>query len=194
MHDCLVCRGSRTIRLPLHQPLRLSPMPSEITATDIVESSRTYPCPECSKSDVPSGVMLMGVEKVVDGMMMQEVRDRHALEAHIKSDIAHAFAQEMLDQGVIVFSESKEKYDVKFRAVLGVASKQATAALDEEMSRRAAEMLDGIAETAAAKISNWGSHYSGDDGPIGKGMAMRFVREAFADGLETARERVSTAL
>lgn len=187
MSDCRICDGSGYINLALRP--RFSVLKYETTAipTEMEEHSRRYACPECKKDDVPQGFILVDHIQKADPRAVLQYGEKYMHE--MKRVATRSMAEELLRIGGIAFEERSDSFSYELRAVVGVVSKESAARLDAEVSQRAAMLLDGIAAKAAERISQWGSHYTRDEGAISKSMAIRFVREAFHDGLNEARER-----
>lgn len=112
--------------------------------------------------------------------------------SYTKEHAARAIAHELLKSGFIAFEEKDVAHGLQLRATIGVASKDATELLDKEMTSRANEMLTGITDAAREKISQWGSDYTGNNGPIEKGMAIRFMKESFDNHMKKVRERLGS--
>lgn len=187
MNNCRLCGGSGYINLALRHRLSVLKIEHAAIPSEIQEHSRRYACPECKEDDVPHGFILVDHVQKADPRAVLQFGEGYIHE--MKRVATRALAEELLRIGAIAFEERSDAFSLEFRAVVGVVSKESAARLDAEVSQRAAMLLDGIAGQAAKSISQWGSHYTGDEGAISKSMAMRFVREAFRDGLKEARER-----
>jgi len=189
MKTCQICRGSRKISLPLHYEVTMCAEKAFLSGAPN-ESYRTYDCPECSSAKPTKGLALLGAQQMVSHVDIEHSRGE--VVTYVKRSMAHMLADELLKSGMISFTEGDGGFrGMKLQAQIAVGSADSAALLDKEMDARASEMLNGIAEAATTQISQWGSDFSGDSGPISKSMAIDFVRQAFGKHMAKVRERLS---
>jgi hypothetical protein len=174
---CQVCRGRRTIRLGLHRPVTLAgaaALPSEL-----VVSSREYPCPECAPLATLDQVRVLECHFQVDTRYEEEQGYRE----HMVSHGIHMLAREMEKAGLVRMQtapvpDSDSVYDLSrgYRLSVGIVSPKVARDLDvrrEEAEERFARLVLAI---AMRQIDNWGSYYRRGD--ISKRDAIRLVSEA----------------
>ena len=165
---CPVCRGSQSIRLPLYQESALGYQPANIQPTFEV-SYRDYPCPECSEKVREDHVV------VVQNALHTDERYATGPEmvAIVRSDLAHALAQKMLENGLIDFKEERNHAEMRLEttARIGVASKVFVASIEQRVNAARFEVAEKVLAAAKEGIRNWDSHYRGRDGSIKKDQA-----------------------
>lgn len=187
--SCDICGGTGHIRLTRRRPVSVLVPTTTAIDTDMEAAYREFACPECRVAETANDthISVLQCEKIYD----PRYEDEERFERHIRQSVAHDLVDELLRSGLIGFSTRKgdDPYgDNRLRARIGVVSPEFVKSMGRRATEIAADMLDGVADRAAAQISNWGSLYSGPEGMIEKGMAMRFVREAFRAHLESVRK------
>lgn len=171
-YNCEICRGSGTIRLPLYRSLaRFNP---EAVSATIEESSRQYPCPECSEQVQFARVGIVGAIHEID----TRIEDPEYIE-HVKHTAAHSLIEEIIKGGYVKIESGTpdtRKLNREFRVTLGVVSQKRVATLEERIAQRQIEIAQEVAVEAQFQINNWGSYYGHAD--ILKRDATRMVAEA----------------
>lgn len=172
-YDCDICQGRGTIRLPIYR--RLSVMAFAADAmSDVEESSRSYPCPECSDA-VPFAQV-----GVVSSIMAVETRidDPKYLE-HVKRSAAMGLMAEIIKAGYVKVESGPDdtrEFRREYRVTLGIVSPKQVATLEERVAERQIDVAQEVAAEAEHQINNWGSYYGHAD--ILKRDATRMVRDA----------------
>ena len=127
MRSCPVCRGSRTIKLPLYtEPSTLIELDASMP-TDATVSARVYPCPQCSPSAPRDRVRIVtfggqadaGLDMSMRGKLDPRFRD------HLRRHAADALLREMLRSDVILFKEgTPDRWtgNTSFRATVASSS------------------------------------------------------------------------
>lgn len=191
---CDICGGRGHIRLPVLRKVSAA-WHIGLAAPEAIlrDTTRTYPCPECAEqlADDDKIVTLVGTYEVSEADYERYPAEvsRHALLA-----LSHSAAEEIARSGQMEVTKGPGRVGhgtVSLSGRLGVVSKKRVSTLDQRAVKRMEQLLGDALSKATDSISNWGSHYTGDDGPIRKAEAMRFVREAFQKSLEEAREAVN---
>jgi len=172
-HDCEICRGAGKVRLPIS--LRLMAAASlEMAPSEPVESSREYPCPECS--DV---VRLERVQAAREETLVASYIKEPRFIEHVQHVLAHQLAGFLLKHGYIKFErgpEDTQQMRFAMRATVGVVRPGQLDNLEERIAERQTEVAQEVVGEAQRQIDNWGSYYGHAD--ILKRDAMRFVGEA----------------
>ena len=179
--SCPICRGSKTIRLPVYREMSVSFADYSIDASAVSESYRTYPCPECADRLDDSKVMILQgrasgrTEYFTDAGFVR----------HIQKNIAYGLAQEFLENGLIAFSEPKALHDsdpwfgdTEVTGTLGAVSMATVATMEQRIAERQFEMAEKLASAAAEKIRHWDSSHTDDGGPIYKNLAVQYIWDA----------------
>ncbi len=180
---CEVCRGAKTIRLPLYRLKRLSelvhydPMSAE-------PSSRQYPCPECSETVPQERLAIMECCVTIDS--------HYAINPEImryaKEDASGSLVSALLDGDFIQFRRGPDdpaRRTSSIVATVGVVSKTHVATLEQRIATDREGLTREIIEDASRQIYNWNSHYVGPSGNIPKSQAIMELREAVARILKT---------
>ncbi|MGV1912104.1 hypothetical protein G6K96_21450 [Agrobacterium vitis] len=183
--DCEICGGQGTIKLAR----RLSPgLAVRLSAALIQEvrhdTSKTFPCPECADATDHARVSIIEASIDVDERYASDAQYVEFIEEDLTNHIAHEFRK----GGFLRFSsaEPSDRFMKKsFRATLGVVSQNDVATIEQRALAKMKEFLGSVAAQAEANISHWGSHYTGDSGPIRKADAIRFMKEAFDKHLKS---------
>ncbi len=172
-YDCEICNGRGTIRLPIYRRVSALAFSTE-AIQDIGESSREYPCPECSEAVPFARVGVVGSITAMD----TRIDDPKYID-HVKNEAAHALVEEIIKGGYIKIErgpEDTQELRREFRVTLGVVSQRQVATLEERVASRQIEIAQQVASEAEAQINNWGSYYGHPD--ILKQDATRMVRES----------------
>jgi hypothetical protein len=156
--NCPVCRGRKTITLPLHSPVTvvLDAIPPEISAA----SSRDYPCPECSEQ---VAIERVGIVKQ-RGILRQQIKVPD-YRKHVEEVLARKLGEELAKRGYITFSEVPRPLtddgidDIALCAVIGVLAPTGTISLEERAAEKQDEFAAEAAKLAEKAICNWGSDY-----------------------------------
>lgn len=188
---CDICSGGGRVTLPVRRPTRAYSESDADVPMAAERNYREYDCPECSKPVTAE----VGFVKVITATEVYEAE----YEVHpgfienLVGHLAYSIADKARSEGVVSVEFSKGQgplyHDPKVAtATVGFVSPSFVASIEQRAAAKASEMLDGVAEDAAKSISVWGSEYSDNSGAISKSMAMRFVRQAFADRIEQISE------
>jgi hypothetical protein len=170
-YDCDICQGHGTIRLPLYRRVMAFTAEPDVT---MQESSRSYPCPECSDK-VPFAQVGVVTSTVT---IETRISDPKYLE-HVKHSAAMGLMDEIIRAGYVqieVGPDDTREFRREYRVTLGVVSPKQVATLEERVAGRQTEVAHAVVKEAEHQINNWGSFYGHAD--ILKRDATRMVREA----------------
>ena len=171
-YDCEICSGSGYIRLPLYR--RATAVSFEAMPPEIEETSRQYPCPECTPV-----VRLERVQAIkVEGFTSSQIEDPAFIE-HVRYGLAREVAAFLLKEGYIKFERGQiDTIQMRFatRATLGVVRPNAVDNLEQRIAERQSELAHEVVEEVERQINNWGSHYGHSE--ILKRDATWLAREA----------------
>lgn len=170
-YDCEICCGRGTVRLPIYR--RATAFVADLAPT-IEESSREYPCPECSEAVPFARVGVVDAIKAMD----TRIDDPKYIE-HVKRTAAHSLIDQLINGGYLKVESgpaNTAEMRQEFRITLGVVSQKQVATLEERVAERQIEIAQETAAEAEHQINNWGSYYGHAD--ILKRDATRMVREA----------------
>lgn len=188
MVECVICLGERRIRLPIRRRARTSYADIIMGATTIEESYRTYPCPECDKQAAEERIHFLYAEEVLrDGVGRYS---GHDVDSHVALSLASASARKLLEDGLIEIRKENRGGDIVYRSRLGVVSPRMVATMERRIFEKMRMFLDTVRSKAAAAISIWGSHYTGNEGMISKAQAIDSVAAAFNKALLEARREI----
>lgn len=190
MTECVICQGNKFVRLPVYRRASARYIDAAIPLSIAAEEShRTYPCPECNEKTAAE-------EKVSILYATETIAERGNEPADLQRIVAHslskAIADKLLADEMIEISKEKRGDDLLFIAKVGVVSPKTFQRIEERAIEKMTEFLVGVSAEATKNIALWGSSYSGDDGPIAKGMAMRFIREAFDRHIANVKARLKS--
>lgn len=172
--DCDICRGAGVIRLPVYHQLSMRTFVAN--GETIPEPSRTFPCPECAGT--------VSEDRIRTFEAFVRVDDRYANEpaaiAGARRDAAHSIVAKMLDEGAVQFTERRDPLEmwIVIRATVSAVSMRTVASMTRRIRERQMEIATRVVAAARRSISNWGSHYTNDSGPISKAQAIDAVSEA----------------
>lgn len=183
--DCDICQGYGHIKVPIYQRMttRAFDIVSVSAWSEPVLTARSYPCPECSPKVTEDHVRVLHAEEMI---VTHPTGYESEIEDATRKHLSFMLVDELLRSQSIAFvvgPMDKLRQVKPMRATLGVVSKQHVATLEERIASHRQTTAEIVAQKARDKISGWGSHYTGNDGPISKEMACRFVREALAEVL-----------
>lgn len=187
MKTCEICDGARTIRLPVRRRLVddiLTPRDAArpLTATEIAQSYRTFPCPACADAvhEDRIKVLTTGAEMWLELEYENDERYRE----YCRQQLAHQLVGELLRDRMITFETGRlDKRTIKrqFVATLGVVAPQAVENIQTRILAGAQRIANKVVELAGQRILQWGSAYSGASGPIEKAKALVEIKGAFKD-------------
>lgn len=178
--ECEICRGEGSIRLPIYRRMSLVADVPSISSAE--ETSRRYPCPECSETVPQDRIAVMSKHHLV-----QSGVDDPDFMGHVRRHSAHELIDGLLHRKLISFERGRDDpYEMTFPiiATVGVVSPNVVATLEQRVAERQDEVAREVAAAAAAGIRIWGSHYTGDEGSIHKAQAVDAVNEALKRVLE----------
>jgi hypothetical protein len=177
MPECLVCRGSRKIKLPLYHPVSAAYNSEHITMDDC-QLSKEFACPECAPKVPEDRVAILQF-----GASIRSVEDPRYEEA-ARKQAAHSLVDAILRKDFIQYRKGPvDKFDMCYELTgrLGLVSKSVVASMEGRIAERQKEVAEEVAARAAAKVSAWGSYYTSDEGPIHKSQAIDAIRQALKD-------------
>lgn len=173
-HDCEVCCGRGKIRVPVYgRVMAFDPLAAET----MTESSREYPCPECSEV-VPVERLAVTAERRF--IFSEPENDPQFMEA-MKRQMAHALIDGLLEKDLVKFERGPtDTTQMRFemRMTTAVVSPHQVATLQERVAEHQEALAREVMAEASRQISNWESHYTGTEGHIQKAQAVDSVREA----------------
>lgn len=174
--DCLICEGSKYVRLPVRHRASARFVAEEMMTMQ--ESYRTYPCPECNaKTAAEEKVAILYAELTRRSFNADDPNLRDAVAKSLANDLARRF---LMDGYIDIRKEPRGPDEVSFTARLGVVSPKTCTRIERRAIDKMKEFLSGVANIAAESIAVWGSHYTGNEGMISKGQAIDYMRAAFS--------------
>lgn len=156
MKECEICRGSRTIRLPIYRPLAVSD--DVRSARDMV---REYPCPECCGMVPENRISVVAKHSMLGMEYARHLQIRTAIHAQMAAKIGRF----LLENNLIRFDEGKEDVSsgtVLFKGTVGVVSPKHVASIEERASESQEQFAREVLSDAMTRIDNWGSAYGQD--------------------------------
>jgi hypothetical protein len=151
--NCDICDGSGIVRLPVRQRLSFRSYATTSNATE-VESSRQYPCPECSES-----------VKQEQLFVVAQVQECNALRPEFKYHAAKHAAREMVgelvERGYITLEVGQHdpaRGTIHVRAKLGVVSPRDVELLEKRIVAHQETIAERVIDIASHKIEHYGSH------------------------------------
>ncbi len=168
--DCIVCRGAKTVRLPVYV-MAVADFDPYSAPVACEPGHREYPCPECS-AGVPYERL-----GLVKGSRDAGAGDGRYLAA-VRLSLARELATVMVERGMIRFEQDKPDWRGIFqtRAVVGVVAPSVVATFEERVAERQFEVAQAVVEATEAEISNWGSFYGIQT--VNKSEAVGWMRQA----------------
>lgn len=172
---CVICNGNKFVKLPVYR--ELTPYSSaNVVPMMTEESHRTYPCPECNEQTAAE-------EKVSILYASETVREFKRMPPdavdHIHRSMSMALADRIRRDGLIEFHSEQRGEETLFVAKMAVVNPKAATRIERRAFDMMRKFLGNVAERAAANISMWGSHYTGNEGMISKGQAIDYMRASF---------------
>lgn len=171
-HECDICDGSGSIRLPVIRRTPSRVQDADFSAELQRDTSRTYECPECT-------LRAPGDERVQILERFHEIRDHMWSEPDAKTAVmknaAHDMADAILRTGFMRFQVRKcgEPGLVAIRATIGVVSTNRVATIERRAFDKARTILSGALRYATTAIRHWGSHYGAET--INKSQAIDYM-------------------
>lgn len=175
--NCVVCRGSKRIRVPVYQWAHDAPITGIEDSLALTESSREYPCPECSAGDnVP--FERLGIVKGAREYPEHLATNREFIE-RLRYGMAQELVHGMVDRGLIRFEQGEPDARGIFqtRATAGVVAPAKVAAFEERVAERQLEVAGALLEQTESDINVWGSLYGVET--VKKAQAIAWLRESF---------------
>lgn len=190
MADCVICQGSKTVRLPVYRRVSYAFDANVALAMEKPEESyRTYQCPECSgEQAAEEKVSIIYAEQTVRAPYVDEKGIKDA----VSRDLVMATADKLLRDGLIEIKSEKRGEDTLFYSKLGAVSPRAVQRLEARAFDKMKEMLGNVLTRAMESIAVWGSHYSGSEGMISKGQAIDYVDAAFRRHLQDTAAKLGS--
>lgn len=173
---CGICRGARTIRLPVWREPSCASLVGVLTGSeDLAASSRTYPCPEC-RPEVPFDQTAM--ESTNIEVHPEYIGNPEALR-HIQEACTHRLVDRIISRGWITFTQrpSGDPFiPTVLTAKICVVSPVSTATLEQRITARQHEVAAEVVRNAKASIDLWGRDVGAEG--LSKQMARVFLDEA----------------
>lgn len=154
--DCDVCGGRGKIRVPVyprHTVAEFNPR-DDFAST---QSSREYPCPECSEI-VPVEHVGAASEEVFVASYVNEP----GFMEHVKNSLGHQIVDFLLRHNYVEFERSptdERQMRFQMRATVGVVSKKRLATIQERVEQHQEALAREVMAEAKRQIDNWGSTY-----------------------------------
>ncbi|MEH3111557.1 MAG: hypothetical protein PGN22_15800 [Agrobacterium cavarae] len=98
-----------------------------------------------------------------------------------KDQASRVLANAMLKNQSIRFERypSERPLHEELRGMVGIISRTQINRIEDRAEQKALELLSEVISQATDEINQWGSHFSGQEGPIAKGHAISCIRRAF---------------
>ncbi len=191
---CDICYGTRRIRLPIKPTTPIAIYPDGEVKDDMIrETSREYPCPECSPHVDDNHVQMIGM--ITQAPLREWKHDAPRIKRHVHENIAHKIAVGLLDAGFIHFTERKwdmhpecgpDTMEVTGR--MGVVTTNVVSSMDDRIKTAGTKIAMGIHETARREFFK---HTFFDvRGPIHPERAFELFSDTYKGYLETAARAV----
>ncbi|HWK44889.1 MAG TPA: hypothetical protein VNT30_09220 [Stellaceae bacterium] len=180
---CPICQGSRTVRLFVYHPVTTKPLARQARLED---SSRTYPCPECTRKAVSEEHVTILQHTAVFGATYLV---REGLEIYAMRTAAAALSRRLLDDQFIKFSYFPNVLpgSTEVVATLAAVAPSHVASMEQRIAERQGDVARRVVEQAVREIEIWGSAFGGTGGSIHKEMAVEAVKMALIRVLSTPR-------
>lgn len=168
---CNICRGTRIIRLRVHRELPISYDQSPVDMLETVESSREYPCPECTEQAKLERVLV--AENIVT--ISRNYMNSTGFIEQMRKNAVHGLLDHVLPQAT--FLTRDKDFNVEIVARLGIVTPRTVKTLDKRIAEHQTDIARQVADAAIASIQNWGSAYNLTG--IAKDQAIIQITEAF---------------
>lgn len=174
---CDICRGGKTIRLPVHHDhCVVYDQPETINA--IKEYARTFDCPQCSDKQPVTKLQMVQVTTDRESFV-----DRDIAESYMIDLATHAIARKLAEMKLVKKEFKRDAYGTltgttQYRFSLAVFQPSVLNGVMDAVREERARIADEFREAACEKIRRWACHYTGDEGNISKGQAVTAVCEA----------------
>lgn len=159
---CVVCQGSKRIRLPLYLQLSAVGFMDADTIPECHESSREYACPECSKEEVVPyrRVGAVKARQMMDDLRMTPEHKSHWREATVRT-LSLSLVDHLLKAGYIKAEDipADAYHPGAVEVTLRAVAPADVASFDQRVVERQMEVAAEVAEEAKRLIDNWGSYY-----------------------------------
>lgn len=178
MPVCEVCRGRKTIRLPLYRPASVVPFDATPRAIASDDTYRDYPCPECAPTVQADKVQV--IECYVEADTRYEGAEGYR--RHIVGNAARQIAEEIERAGLMRIQSVplRGRDDINtYRMTVGVVPPKVVAEKDKQQLAASIAFAQEVINLAAKEINNWGSYY--EQTYIDKARAAIFMGEALRE-------------
>jgi hypothetical protein len=175
--QCEVCCGSGFIRLPLYKQAAVTSLRDSAQIQSIDETSRQFPCPECSEMVPQDRVAVLYHHIAVADVVSGDAKFR----GHVRRRCARGLADALIDGRFIRFSEARDDTPdraYRMQATIGVIAPSRVASIEERAAQNQEALARRVIERARNAILDWASHYTGPSGNIPKGLACRELDDA----------------
>lgn len=190
---CDICRGSKTINLPVHRELEAvghDPV-AALLGKQLDVSHRSFPCPQCAGIADTASVVLVHAQ---DHPYRAELYDQTDFKLHLMVRHGHMLVKTLISGGYITTREIERRNnshrgeEVLVRSSLGVVAPAVVASIEQRAVDAGAVIAMEAAQAAVDQIVNWGSYFG--TGTIPKVQAEHLIRGAVSAMINKHRDRV----
>lgn len=179
---CDVCCGRGQIRVPLYHQLSVAAFDPR---DDLRESSREYPCPECSDVVPVERLVIVKTERFANSIPEQDPRYVDA----VKHQMMHMLVDDMIRQDLVKFERGPtDTVQMRFavQMTVGVVAPRAVTTLAERIEQHQEALAREVMAEAKRQINNWGSYYGQTS--LTKAQAGDSVNSALTAVLEARKK------
>ena len=172
--DCDICQGLGVIRLPIRR--QAVSLFNAGEPPQLQETSRQFPCPQCSNM-VPEERLAI----VSDHREYEANYDDPSLIFAIQANLARGLIDGLLRDGFVRLERSEtDPTTMRFgvKVSIGVVHPEHVTSLESRIEAHQDRFATEVVMEARKHIANWGSDYTGLDGPIHKATAINAVEDA----------------
>lgn len=164
--------------MPLYQ--KLNAFSVEDNVSPLAATSREFPCPECSDSVSLDRVAIMRYEGRASVPYYGQPTPPEYHE-YVRRDAVFAMLDAVTKAGLVkVETGPTDDMSMTFgvKASVGVVSPTVVATMEQRIAQNQQVVAMEVVDEAKRLISNWNSHYTGDNGSIQKSQAIQEIEEA----------------
>lgn len=174
--DCEICRGNGIIRFPLYKRKSFV-SPDMSNAMSVDACYRDYPCPECAGIASENRVFIIEQKVRIDERYIGAIRH------HEMMNLAHHAIEQMIEKGLISFTEKRVPYDmtVEMTATIGVVSKTFVASIRDRAKGIQFEIANRVVKAAQQRIYYWGSSHIRNVRRLSKDTAANLISSALRE-------------
>lgn len=177
MKRCDICCDRGTVRLSVHRRAPTKFPTGAVDAVTLDETSREYPCPECSPKVNEAQVMILQAHFTVPAHPIEDEEESREFDRYMSEAAEHEMMGALrphMDFKITPYSGPYD--DLRATVRIGVVSKGAAVAFDERVKAEAAKVAAEAVDAAIMRMDAWGSHYGYS--LIEKGQAARILRDS----------------